>query len=74
MLQFVPQLASGVRDSNAHVKLASERALMHALQVHTSPDALVVRAWNRAPFVDLTTALAPLFHFASSPIVWLSCL
>jgi hypothetical protein len=42
-LQFVPQLAAAVRDSNAHVKLAAERAMMHALQVHTNPDVLAVR-------------------------------
>jgi hypothetical protein len=40
--QFVPQLASGVRDGNVHVKLAAERAMMHALQIHTNADALGV--------------------------------
>ena len=41
-LQFVPQLAAAVRDSNVHVKLAAERAMMHALEIHTNADALTV--------------------------------
>ena len=37
---LVPTLLKSVRDSYIPVKLTSERALMHLLQIHENPDVL----------------------------------